>query len=120
MYLIETDLDTGCVTLSFDGIMTQDPEQFFQEFTQAAITVRRAQRNWKLLVDFSRTPVMEQFRAQNTAKIFDWCQSQGMDKAAIVFTMITQRMQMQRVTGKSDKIDYFESTAAAKKWLATA
>ena len=117
MYSIDPNRQKRRVTLSFDGLMRQDPQVFFKELTDAVKSVRGSEGEWDLLVDFSGTPVMPQDRAKNTAKIFDWCLENDIRKVAAVMETITQRMQLQRVTGRNDKIAYFESRSDAQSWL---
>ena len=118
MYSIETDRQTGLVTLAFSGVMDQDPEEFFLELTTAIESVRMASGDWDLLVDFGDTSVMSQDRAQNTNRIFQWCIAKGIRRCACVTSGITQKMQMQRVTDRSEKMRYFEARNEAEDWLA--
>ena len=117
MYSIETNRQTGLVTLSFSGVMDQDPEAFFLELTTGIEDVRKASGDWDLLVDFGDTSVMSQDRAQNTNRIFQWCIAKGIRRCACITSGITQKMQMQRVTEHSEKLRYFETRAEAEGWL---
>ena len=118
MYTIEVLRARSRVILSFCGEMKQDPAAFFAELTAAANTAKLRDGEWEMLVDFSQTPVMPQDRAQNTARIFDWCLANGIRKTACVMTMLTQRMQIQRVTKRHEKIECFEDSQSAEEWLA--
>ena len=118
MYSVVPKSSHNRLELKFDGHMEQDPAVFFGEFTSAAASVRDESGEWDLLVDFSNTPVMPQERAENTAKIFQWCLSNNVRRIAFVLTSITQKMQIKRVSQSSDKIEYFEEVGAAERWLA--
>lgn len=103
--------------LSFSGHMEQDPAAFFAELTNAAKAVRANDGTWSLLVDFSDTPVMPQDRAQNTAKIYDWCIANGVKRIAFVMQSVTQKMQIKRVSGRSEIVQAFDTKAQAEAWL---
>ncbi len=117
MHLIDRDTKNSRVTLTFIGEMKQDPKAFFAEFVSASQSVRNADGEWDLLLDFSQTHVMPQERAANTQKIFDWCLENGIRKTAFIMQSITQRLQIQRVTERHPKIEFFESASAAADWL---
>ena len=97
--------------------MEQDPAAFFVELTNAAKAVRANDGTWSLLVDFSDTPVMPQDRAQNTAKIYDWCIANGVKRIAFVMQSVTQKMQIKRVSGRSEIVQAFDTKAQAEAWL---
>ena len=117
MYRIDISRSRSRVTLSFSGEMKQDPAAFLAELTSAANKAKGSGDDWEMLVDFSDTPVMPQDRAQNTSKIFEWCLGNGIRKTACVMNTLTQRMQIQRVTKRHEKIEFFESISAAEDWL---
>ncbi len=121
MYSITLDRRLSRLTLVFSGHMDQDPAAFLAEFTDAAQTIRNAPGvlggMWDLLADYADTPVMPQDRAQNTARIFEWCLANNLRRAAGVMNSATQRMQMHRLTKRNDRIGFFETRSAAQDWL---
>ncbi len=117
MYSLNAYRNLGRVVLGFDGEMTQNPAHFFSEFSAAANDARLGRDDWDLLIDFSQTPVMPQDRAQNTARIFAWCLDNAIRKIAVVTANTTQRMQMRRVTERSEKLAFFDSSHEAETWL---
>ena len=119
MYLLTRHPKQHRVELGFSGQMTQEAGAFFEELTTAAKSVRSPDGDWSLLVDFSDTPVMSQERAQNTAKIFEWCKTHGIVKIAFILNSATQRMQVNRVTENSAIVEVFETRAQAESWLAS-
>ena len=117
MYELRADRPNRRVTLTFSGVMDQDPKSFFAELTGAATFVRGTGNDWDLLVDFTGMAVMNQERAGNTAKIYNWCCENEVRKVACVTQSITQRMQLTRLTGNGDIVSCFETQQDAQAWL---
>jgi hypothetical protein len=82
MYSIEPDKRRNRLKLSFSGQMQQDPPTFFNELKDGVQSIVSRTGDWDLVVDFTDTPVMPQDRAQNTARIFEWCETNGVRKIA--------------------------------------
>lgn len=117
MYTFDILLAKSRIDLSFSGEMKQNPAALFAELSSAVGTVGSRNGTWDLLVDYSDTHVLTQERARHTADKFEWCLENGIRKVACVMNTLTQRMQIQRVTKRHEKIGFFECRHSAEEWL---
>lgn len=117
MYSIEKDHINGRVNATFSGNFEHDAADLVADIKDAIPDVRRSDGTFDLLSDFTDASVMPQDHAQTSEDFLLWLDKNGLRKSAIVMTSITQRMQVQRVSDRNEKLGYFGSRAEAQKWL---
>ena len=117
MFSIEEDHINGRINATFSGIFEYDAADLVAGIKGAIPNVRRSDGTFDLLSDFTEASVMPQDHAQASEDFLGWLDKNGLRKSAVVMTSVTQRMQVQRVSDRSDKLGYFGNRAEAEKWL---
>lgn len=117
MYTIQTIPAKSRVEIIFRGKHDYDFMQFSEELKAAAILVRSSDRHFDLLVDFTEGQVLPRENAEQSAHNISWCIDHGMRRSANVVSMITQKMQVQRVSERNEILHYFETRTEAERWL---
>lgn len=117
MYSINQIADKHRVEIIFDGPHDYDYMRFSDDLKAAAIAVRSAEGVFDLLVDFSNAHVLPRENAEQSQRNIAWCLANGMRKSANIVPSTTHKMQVRRVSERSDNLAYFKDRGAAVAWL---
>ena len=117
MYKIEPNLAKHRIEVSSVGVHDHDMDEFVKQVKDAAMTVKSRAGHFDILTDLSDAITLQQDRTQATTDLLEWCYNNGLRKSANVVGTLVQKMQINRLSGQSDKVASFTSRADAERWL---
>ena len=117
MYKIEVQKDKNRIVVTSEGEHDGDMREFVERIKEAAMQIKQHSPYFDILTDLSKAMVIQQDRAEASKELIQWCERQGMRKSAAVVDMIVQRMQVTRLTDRSEKVASFSTRAEAERWL---
>lgn len=116
MYNISVDILRQRVIVDFQGQIDVDLPTSNQELFSACLRAKGSGAHFDILSDFTKSSLMSQEGADDSAQTVKWCIDNGLRKGANVVGSTLMKLQINRVSG-SDQIRNFATMAEAIAWL---
>ncbi|MEL7190253.1 MAG: hypothetical protein AAGK17_11925 [Pseudomonadota bacterium] len=117
MYNVDANLGKKRVEVTSEGAHDHDMDEFVEKVKEAALHVLKQHDHFDILTDLSQAITLQQDRTQATTDLLEWCHKNGLRKSANVVGTLVQKMQINRISGQSEKVASFTSKAEAERWL---
>jgi hypothetical protein len=116
MYSINVDVLKRRVIVDFEGKIDANLPTSNQELFAACLRAKGGGDHFDILSDFTKSDLMSQGGADDSAQTVKWCLENGLRKGANVVGSALMRLQINRVSA-SDQIQNFATMEEAMAWL---
>ena len=119
MFEYRVDRSKSRFTLIFSVDFNHDGEAAHRGLHEAATQAKADTGYFDMIVDMTQVSVAPQYKAGSGGEMIAWCIENGLRRAAFVTESAVMKMQLNRLSGRSDQLAFFANSVAATRWPST-
>jgi len=117
MFEYKTYPDQSRFILTFSQSYDHDPDAAHRELHEAARLAKSNTPYFDMIVDMKNFSVAPKDRANSGGEMMAWCEANGLRYGAYITESAVLRMQLKRLSKRSERVRYFANRAQAEAWL---